>query len=267
MVNQFVSARFMMSLMLVAAMLSGCVTTTDSRFAREADRQKALADYVQLASAYIGQGNFERARHHLDRALEIDSNNSPALAAKGLIFANEGEPELAESNFRRAIATDSKNTRAYVYYGAFLYGQGRMEQARDQFAKASGDTGYRDRGSVFFDLGMTQEQLGDFPAAVSSYRRATELARSDPKTLLALSRVLLETGDVRAADFYYSRLLTTMQRSDRLQHSSESLLVGVRIARLLDKRDQEASLALMLRNNFPESAELRQYKVLMSNGQ
>jgi len=44
-------------------------------------------------------------------------------------------------------------------------------------------------------------------------------------------------------------------------------LVGVRIARLLDKRDQEASLALMLRNNFPESAELRQYKVLMSNGQ
>jgi type IV pilus assembly protein PilF len=58
-----------------------------------------------------------------------------------------------------------------------------------------------------------------------------------------------------------------MQRNDRLQHSSESLSVGVRIARLLDKRDQEASLALMLRNNFPESAELRQYKVLMSNGQ
>lgn len=267
MVSKFVSAHFIMTLTLLTALLSGCVTTTDSRFAREADRQKALTDYVQLASAYIGQGNFERARHHLDRALEIDSSNSPALAAKGLVFANEGEPELAESNFRRAISADSKNTRANVYYGAFLYGQGRMEQARDQFAKASGDTGYRDRGSVFFNLGMTQEQLGDFPAAISSYRRATELARGDPKTLLALSRVLLEIDDVTAADYYYSRLLTIMQRSDRLQHSAESLLLGVRIARLLDKRDQEASLALMLRNNFPESAELRQYKVLMSNGQ
>jgi len=267
MVKLFVSARFMITLMLMTVLLSGCVTTTDSRFAREADRQKALADYVQLASAYIGQGNFNRARHHLERALEIDSNYSPALAAKGLVFANEGEPELAESNFKRAISTDSKNTRANVYYGAFLYGQGRMEQARDQFARASGDTGYRDRGSVFFNLGMTQEQLNDFPAAISSYRRAAELARGEPRTLLALSRVLLETGDVNAADYHYSRLLTIMQRSDRLQHSSESLLVGVRIARLLDKRDQEASLALMLRNKFPESAELRQYKVLMSNGQ
>jgi type IV pilus assembly protein PilF len=267
MVKRLVSARFVTTLTLITALLTGCVTTTDSRFAREADRQKALTDYVQLASAYIGQGNFDRARHHLDRALEIDPNNSPALAAKGLIFANEGEPELAESHFRSAVSADSKNTRANVYYGAFLYGQGRMEQARDQFARASADTGYRDRGSVFFNLGMTQEQLNDFPAAISSYRRATELARGDPKTLLALSRVLLEVGDVNAADYHYSRLLNIMQRSDRLQHSSESLLVGVRIARLLDKRDQEASLALMLRNNFPESAELRQYKVLMSNGQ
>ena len=267
MVKQSVSARSMVVLMLATVFFSGCVTTTDSRFAREADRQKAVTDYVQLGSAYIGQGNFDRARHHLDRALEIDPNNAPALAAKGLIYTNQNEPELAEINFKRAIAVDGKNTRAKVYYGAFLYGQGRMEEARDQFSVASADTDYRDRGSVFFNLGMTQEQLGDFAAAVNSYRRATELARSDPKTLLAFSRVLLETGDVVAADYYYNRLLSMMQRTDKLRHSPESLFVGIRIARLLDKRDQAASLALRLRNNFPESAEFGQYKVLMSNGQ
>ena len=55
----------------LALMVSGCVTTTDSRFAREADRDKALENYVKLATAYIGQGNLDRAEHHLDRALEI----------------------------------------------------------------------------------------------------------------------------------------------------------------------------------------------------
>jgi len=122
MVNQFVSARFVMSLILAAAMLSGCVTTTDSGFAREADRQKALADYVQLASAYIGQGNFERARHHLDRALEIDSKNSPALAAKGLVFANEGVPALAEKQFQtRDLRRLKKYSRQRLLWRFFIW--------------------------------------------------------------------------------------------------------------------------------------------------
>lgn len=51
--------------LVIGVMLSGCVTTTDSRFSREADRQKALNNYVQLATAYIGQGNLDRARDHL----------------------------------------------------------------------------------------------------------------------------------------------------------------------------------------------------------
>ena len=71
------------ALALVAFFLAGCVTTTDSRFSREADRQEAIADYVQLATAYIGQGNMDRARHHLDRALDLDSDNAGALAAMG----------------------------------------------------------------------------------------------------------------------------------------------------------------------------------------
>ena len=46
----------------------------------------------------------------------------------------------------------------------------------------------------------------------------------------------------------------------------ESLLTGIRIAHHLNNRNQEASLALQLKNNFPESVEYQQYKALMSNG-
>ncbi len=43
-------------LVIGGVMLSGCVTTTDSRFSREADRQKALNNYVQLATATLVRG-------------------------------------------------------------------------------------------------------------------------------------------------------------------------------------------------------------------
>lgn len=255
-----------LGVMLITLFVTGCVTTTDSRFSREADRQEALDNYVQLATAYIGQGNLDRARHHLDRALKLDPDDPGARAAMGLVFNAEGEVELAERNFKKAISEDPGYTRARVYYGAFLFGQGRMDDARDQFRAASRDTSYQDRGSVFFNLGMAQERLGELDAALTSYRRAVELMRGDSRALLALARVSVEVGNYEEAARYYSRLISLMQRSPRLVHSAESLWTGIRIARHFRDGNQEASLVLQLKNNFPESVEYQQYKVLISNG-
>ncbi|MGO1658284.1 MAG: type IV pilus biogenesis/stability protein PilW [Marinobacter sp.] len=251
--------------LLLAFLVTGCVTTTDSRFTREADQHKAVENYVQLATAYIGQGNTERARHHLDRALEIEPDSPEALAALGLIHNSDGDAELAEKSFRKAISSDSSYTRARVYYGAFLYSQGRVEESRDQFLVASKDTDYKDRGSVFYNLGMTQERLGLQEEAVASYRRASELTRGDARSLLSLTRVMVDSGDIAGAARHYDRLTKMMARNKRLQHSPESLFIGIRIARYFGDRDQEASLALQLRNNFPESVEYQQYKALISN--
>ncbi len=254
-------------LVLVTLFATGCVTTTDSRFSQEANKQEAVANYVKLATAYIGQGNFDRARHHLDRALEISPDSPAARAAMGLVLNAEGEDELAEASFKRAISKDEGYTRGRVYYGAFLYGQGRIEEARDQFQAAARDTDYKDRGSVFFNLGMTQERLGDLESAATSYRRSVELSRSDARSLLSLSRVLLEQGKYDAAAHYYDRLMGAMQRNQNLRHSPESLLLGIRIARHRNDQNREASLVLQLKNNYPESVEYQQYKGLSSDGQ
>jgi type IV pilus assembly protein PilF len=243
------------------------VTTTNSRFSREADKQAAIESYVQLATAYIGQGNYGRAKHHLDRALELAPGSSAALAAMGLVLNAEGEEELAESSFRRAIAEDASYTRGRVYYGAFLYGQGNIAAARDQFKAASQDTSYKERESVFYNLGMTQERLGDYDSATTSYRRSVELSRGDTRSLLALCRVLIEQNDYNSAAQYYDRLALSIQRNQNLSHSPESLLLGIRIARHQNDRNRESSLALQLKNNFPESAEYKQYRGLSANGQ
>ncbi|KPQ27933.1 MAG: type IV pilus biogenesis/stability protein PilW [Marinobacter excellens HL-55] len=259
------SPLFTVVVLLLGLLVSGCVTTTDSRFSREADRNKAVSNYVQLATAYIGQGNLDRARHHLERALEIAPDSPEAQAAMGLVYNAEGDPDLAESSFKRSIAEDGGYSRARVYYGAFLYSNSRFSEARNQFSVASRDTGYRERGAVFYNLGMTEERLDNLEAAEAAYRRAVELTRGEARTLLSLSRVLVEMEDYSAASRYYSRLQTMIQRNTRLSHSPESLFTGIRIARHFDDRDQEVSLGLLLRNEYPDSVEYQQYRVLMAN--
>ena len=267
--TEYSTRRIGVWLMLAFSMLlvSGCVTSTDSRFQREADREQAIEDYVRLATAYIGQGNTDRARFHLDRATELAPENPAVLSAKGLLYQADSEDELAERSFRTAIANDQGYTRARVYYGAFLYGKNRFEEARDQFAAASRDTEYPDRASVFFNLGRSEEMLEDHEAAVTAYRRAVELSRGDARSLLALSRNLVAIGDYESAGYYYGRLTDLMQRNTNLRHSPESLITGIRIARHIGDLNREASLALLLRNDFPNSLEYRQYKVLKADGQ
>jgi len=256
-----------LTLVLAAMLTAGCVTSTDSRFKREADKGQAVENYVRLATAYIGQGNADRARIHIDRATELAPDDAGVLAVQGLLYQYDSEEELAEQSYRAAIAADKGYTRARVYYGAFLYGRSRFEAARDQFAAAARDTEYPDRASIFFNLGLSEERLNNLEAAVLAYRRSVDLSRGNVESLLALSRTLVATGNYVAAERYYTRLTGAMQRNTNLRHSPESLMTGIRIARHFGDYDREASLALLLKSDFPNSSEYRQYKVLEADGQ
>lgn len=268
MTERFSGKRWLyLTLFLSLLLMSGCVTSTDSRFQREADKSQAIQNYVRLATAYIGQGNPDRARIHIDRAVELAPEDASVLSVKGLLYQADKESELAERSYRRAIANDQNYTRARVYYGAFLYGKGRFEEARDQFAAASRDTGYQSRASVFFNLGLSRERLGDLESATDAYRRSVELSRGDAKSLLALSRTLVALDDYRAADRYYSRLMGLMQRNENLRHSPESLITGIRIANHFGDSNREASLGLLLKSDFSNSLEYQQYRVLNADGQ
>ena len=245
--------------------LSGCVTTTDSPFAKEADKEKAEKNYVRLGTAYLGQGNYDRARDHLKRALEINPQSAGALSAMGLIYQSEGEPELADDYFKKALRSDGSYTRGRIYYGAFLYSQGKFKDASEQFETASKDTEYEDRGSIFYNLGRTQQAMGKDDDALQSYYRAVELSRGNASYLLAVSTALVNKQQYTEASAFYNRLQRMINDNPQMQHSPESLYTGIRLAHYYGDKHREASLALLLRNQYPESEELKQYRALISN--
>lgn len=263
-----VDSRFCMAIALLVLLLPvGCVTVTDSRFKQVADKEEVVANYVELGFAYIDKGKLERARKHLNRALKLSPEDAPANAAKALIYQAEGDDQLAEEAFRKAVNNDPSYSQARMYYGSFLFSRGRYAEARDQFLAASEDTAFEKRAAAFYNLGTTQERLDNIAGAVSSYRRAVELSRGSAEALLALSRSLVKTGDYSAASRYYSRLLNVMERDPRLTHSPQSLMTGIRISRYFDERDRESSLALLLKNRFPDSLEYQQYRAMTNNDQ
>lgn len=247
---------------LLTLILGGCVTTTNSPFTEDANRGKAVSDYVRLGTAYISQGNYERAREHLRRALEINPDSPQALATLGLVHQSDGERSLAEETFREAIENDPSYTRGRVYFGTFLYNQGRFEEAVNQFREASADTDYNDRASVFQSLGKSYQAIDRNAEAAGAYRRAVEVSRGNPQYLLSLSGALVRMEQYSEASRYYGRLRRMMAQNKNLRHSPESLLTGLRIAHHFGNKDREASLALLLEKEYPQSGELKAYRQL-----
>ncbi len=251
-------------LMLIVA-LTGCVTYTDSTFDVAQDKEKAEQAYVRLGLAYLQQERFDRSRQNLNRALEINNRSAPAKAGLGLLNQAEGEYEIAEKRFLEALSEDPDFTRGRSYYGAFLFNQGRYDEALEEFRTASEDTEYENRAGIFVNLGRTANRMGLHEEAVQAYQRALRLNRNRRDAMEGSITALLELDRYDEARPLYQQLVRRIEQTQDARHSPQSLWAGIRIARQDNDADREASLALQLRNRFPDSDEHRKYRALKAD--
>lgn len=237
--------------LLLVAVLVGC---TAAGAPSHVDSQRVFDNHLQLALGYIGTGNRDSARHHLEKASDIDSRASGLLHAYALLYQSEGETELAETQYRRAIAADRHFSQARLNYGVFLFGLGRHEEAFEQFEHASEDLGYEMRPVAFSHLGLTAARLGRTERAAAAFRRAIQLDPGMSRPYLELAQLAYEAADYALAKRWLD------QYGAVAQASAASLWLGVRIARQFGDRDAEASHGLALRNLFPYSEQNLAYQ-------
>ncbi|WP_425916361.1 type IV pilus biogenesis/stability protein PilW [Pseudomonas sp. GWSMS-1] len=241
-------------LLLAASLLAGCVTTgTVDPMKTGKGRDEARDAYVQLGIGYLQQGQTERAKVPLKKALELDSSNADAHAALALVFQIEMEPKLADEHFRKAISQRRDDARLLNNYGSFLYEQQRYQEALERYTEAAQDNLYPERSRVFENLGLTSLQLQQREQAKAYFERSLRLNSRQPRALMEMAQLSYEDKQYVPARSYYEAYMSLAPQNAR------SLLLGVRLAKIFEERDNAASLGLQLKRLYPGTPEYQQY--------
>jgi type IV pilus assembly protein PilF len=239
----------------VLALLTGCISTTESVFTDPYSPEKALDARVELARQYIGEGNWEAAKRNLQLAYDIDPKNAYVYEAFALVYQSTGEFELAEENFEMALEINPDFPRARNNYAAFLFSQQRYDAAEEQLELVVKDTLYTGRPRAFVNLGLCRVQLFNPEGAEEAFVRALAMDRTNSIALLEMAELRFNAGDYRNAGQYYGTYNTVVR-----QQSARALWLGVRLARESGNQNDESSYALALANRYPNSIEFEAYK-------
>ncbi|WIO75249.1 type IV pilus biogenesis/stability protein PilW [Porticoccaceae bacterium LTM1] len=242
-------------LVMTVLLLCGCMVTESSNYPKPVDEDKMLTTHINLGLRYVSRGNREMARHHLDKALAIDSRSSGALTGYALVYEQEGEHELAEDNFKRAMSADPSDTRARFYYAVYLNTRDRFVEARKHFIQVTEDVGYPHRALAFASLGQVEAEMGNSDAARQALERALRINPKLPQVYMELAELEYQAGNFKTANTnlkYFSQFSKGP--------SPRSLWLGIRLEREFNNKDAEASYGLALKNMFPESDENQAYQ-------
>jgi type IV pilus assembly protein PilF len=241
-------------LLLLASLLAACVSTGSVDPMRtDKGRNEARDAYIQLGIGYLRQGETERAKVPLKKALELDSSNADAHAALALVFQIEMEPKLADEHYRKAISQRSNDARLLNNYGSFLFEQERYQDALQRYSEAAQDTMYPERSRVFENLGLTSLKLKQIEQAKGYFERSLRLNSRQPRALLEMAQLSYADRQYVPARGYYQSYIALVEQDAR------SLLLGVRLAKVFEERDNAASLGLQLKRLYPGTPEYQQY--------
>jgi len=240
--------------------LVGCATAPPTGPHEAGTPQERLRAHLDLAEGYLETGDLDRAKRPLDRADQIDSRSWEAQSLRARILAMQGDVDLAERHFRQAVRFGPNEPRVRNDFGVFLYDLGRYGEAVEQLSRAVADPGNPHRAVAYENLGMANLRLDARTEARNAFNRAIMLRERMPVSLLELAELAYQDSDYAQAATYFERYRAMARQTPR------SLWLGIRLARVFDNPDAEASYALQLRNLYPTSAEFLQYQESVRGG-
>lgn len=251
---------WLLNLVFVSALLTGCVVTEKGGPVTKPDKTKALEYTLQLARTYIRDRNWEAAKRHLKNALEMDSRNAEVYEALGMVFQNTGEIERAEEHYLKAIQLNGKLSRVRNNYGAYLYQQKRYQDAAKQLELVVADTLYERRAFAYMNLARCYVQLKQLDKAADAYKRSYLMNRRNVVVTLELAEVYYELKNYPESQRLYDAF-----RGQIKQQPARALWLGLRLADQFNNTDALSSYSLALKNLYPHSKEYLEYKRVYLN--
>ncbi|WP_187437502.1 tetratricopeptide repeat protein [Bradyrhizobium rifense] len=144
-----------------------------------------------LGLLHAQRGNFAGAEPLLKKAARVDSGNPDVLFNYANVLRALDKTDDALAWLAKVIALSPNFADAHLNRGAILMARHELHGAIAEFDRAiaiePSSAAFANRGSAF-------HQLGQFDEAHDSYRRAIELAPSNPQNHFVLSEVLTQMG-------------------------------------------------------------------------
>ncbi len=244
-----------MTAVLLAGLVAACASQ-DERAADDAKHERRVDIHTRLGATYLYRNQLDVAQQELERALELDPDDSQANNVMGLLQIRLRNDDKAERHFRRAISEQGDNSEARNNYGVFLCERNRLDEADKQFRAALANPLYRTPEQAALNAGLCALRKPDKDAAAKYLRTALEKDPRSAPALFQMARLSFESGQMLSARGFMQRYFEVAQ------DTPEVLLLAFRIERALGAKDAQASYAVRLRGKFPDSAEAKQLRTL-----
>lgn len=233
-------------LMLVLALvLLACTTQPENFNDKPKERAQAHAD---LGAVYLQQGRLDVALEEFSLASKIEPSYAAAYNGLALVQAALGQDAVAELNFKKAVQLEPLNSEAHNNYGSFLCARNRLDESIKEFMAALKNPLYATPAMAYTNAAVCSLRKNDSVQAEGYLLRALQL---DP--LAGLAAYQLATIQFKRKDALAAK--KTLQAALSSKASADMLWLAVQIERALGDANLEASYALELRQNYPESEQ------------
>ncbi|WP_370978797.1 type IV pilus biogenesis/stability protein PilW [Agaribacterium sp. ZY112] len=238
-----------------AVLLSACVSTIENDGIKF-DKTKAVESNIKLGMNYLQKGERDRALRAFTEAQELDPKSAEAMQGIAMIHQLNGETEQADKKFKKALRLRADFSMASIElsYARFLAENERCKEALPLLERAGADINYPSRSNALYMLGICSLQTGDRKRAKGSFEHALNISSRNAPAAIELAELNFEDREYPEAK---KNLDLNMANSSA---SARSLWLGIRIERIFDNKDKEASYALALKNLHPYSREYLDYK-------
>ena len=214
---------------------------------------------VQLGLAYLEQGDLERAKDKLDRAVNQDPNSADVRSARAQLFARLGEKEKADAEFRAALRLAPQDPRMVNNYAVYLCQNGRSEEGVKRFLEAARNPLYPTPEAAYTNAGVCLRSAKRDDEARANFMRALQLRPNFAEAQFQLANLQLDHGELVPARTGIDNFIGTYNAT------ADLLLLGVRIARAQGDRLAAQRYARKLQLDFPGTDQARALAALEHN--
>lgn len=216
------------------------------------DVRKRAKVHTELGQLYLRDGRYEVALEEARIALDAESSYAPAYNLMGMIYQALNQSDQAEANFQRALRLASGDPEINNNYGWFLCQTGRVKESFAYFNLALHNPLFQAPAKALSNAGVCSMMNKDDLNGEAYLFRSLKLDPSNLRAYYLLADISYRAKRYDDARDWLKQLHT------KIEPTSETAWLALKIERKLGNRDGEANNMGILRRKYRDTPEYQQ---------